>query len=109
MRSANFRSGNCEISRAARHFSWHSQPAAFGAPGPPRTLAATAHQRKDQPMTVPDASPQPPAVERLAGAYITTTTAVAAVTAATALTVAALPAAVLASWREVLPRRRRRR
>ncbi len=48
-----------------------------------------------------------PRTERLAGAYITTTTAVAAVTAATALTVAALPAAVLASWREVLPRRRR--
>jgi len=60
-------------------------------------------------MTVPDASPQPTRTERLAGAYITTTTAVAAVTAATALTMAALPAAVLASWREVLPRRRRRR
>ncbi len=59
-------------------------------------------------MTVPDASPQPTRTERLAGAYITTTTAVAAVTAATALTMAALPAAVLASWREVLPRRHRR-
>jgi len=58
-------------------------------------------------MTVPDASPQPTRTERLAGAYITTATAVAAVTAATALTMAALPAAVLASWREVLPRRRR--
>jgi len=58
-------------------------------------------------MTAPDASPQPPAVERLVGAYITTTTAVAAVAAATALTAATLPAAVLASWREVLPRRRR--
>jgi len=32
---------------------------------------------------------------------------VAAVTAATVLTVAALPAAVLASWREVPPRRHR--
>jgi hypothetical protein len=58
-------------------------------------------------MTVPDASPQPTALERAADAAITTTTAVAAVTAVTVLTAAALPAAVLASWREVLPRRRR--
>ena len=57
-------------------------------------------------MTAPDASPQPTRAERLAGAYITTTTMVTAVTA-TALTAAALPAAVLASWRQVLPRRRR--
>jgi hypothetical protein len=57
-------------------------------------------------MTEPDASPQPPPLQRFAGAYIATTTAAAAVTAATVLSAAALPAAVLASWRRVLPSRR---
>lgn len=52
-------------------------------------------------MTEPNA--QSPALERFVGAYIATTTAVAAVTAATVLSAAALPAAVLASWRKVLP------
>lgn len=59
-------------------------------------------------MTEPDASAPRPPLERFAAAYIATTTAVAAVTAATVLTAAALPAAVLASWRTVLPSRRRR-
>jgi len=59
-------------------------------------------------MTEPDAQPQPPPLERFADAYIATTTAVAAITAATVLSAAALPAAVLASWRKALPPRRRR-
>jgi len=54
-------------------------------------------------MTEPHTQPQPPLVERVVGTYIATTTAAAAVTAATVLSVAALPAAVLASWRKVLP------
>lgn len=45
--------------------------------------------------------------ERFVGAYIATTTAMAAVTAATVLSAAALPAAVLARWRKVLPPGRR--
>ena len=55
-------------------------------------------------MTEPNA--QPP-LGRFVDAYVTTATATAAVTAATVLTAAALPAAVLASWRRVLPPRRR--
>ncbi len=45
-------------------------------------------------MTGPHAfpQPQPPPLERFAGARIATTTAVAAVTAATVLSVATLPA-----------------
>ncbi len=58
-------------------------------------------------MTEPNASPQPPPLERFVGAYVATATATAAVTAASVLSVAALPAAVLASWRRVLRPRRR--
>jgi len=60
-------------------------------------------------MTEPTAfpQPQPPPLARFVGAYIATTTAVTAVTAATVLSVATLPAAVLASWRRALPPRRR--
>jgi hypothetical protein len=57
-------------------------------------------------VTEPDASPQPPPLERFAAASIATATAAAAVTNVTVLSVATLPAAVLASWRRVLPSRR---
>jgi hypothetical protein len=57
-------------------------------------------------MTEPNASHSRP-LERFADAYIATATATAAVTAATVLSVAALPAAVLASLRRVLTPRRR--
>ena len=57
-------------------------------------------------MTEPDA--QPPLLGRFVDAYVATATATAAVTAATVFTAAALPAAVLASWRKALPPRRRR-
>ena len=56
-------------------------------------------------MTEPNGQPRP--LERFVGAYIATTTAVAVVTATTVLSAAVLPAAVLASWRKVLPPRRR--
>jgi hypothetical protein len=46
-------------------------------------------------------------LERFADTCIATVTATATVTAATVLSVAALPAAVLASWRRVLSPRRR--
>jgi len=59
-------------------------------------------------MTEPTASgSRSRPLEGFAGAYIATATAAAAVTAATVVSVAALPAAVLASWRRVLPPRRR--
>jgi len=81
-----------------------------GAPRPPWTLAATAHQRKDQlcpSPTLPVAAAAAGPLERLIGVYIATATATAAMTAATVLSVAALSAAVLASWRRALPPRRR--
>ncbi len=56
-------------------------------------------------MTEPNASRSRP-LERFVDAYIATATGTVAVTAATVLSVAALPAAVLASWRRVSPRRR---
>jgi hypothetical protein len=57
-------------------------------------------------MTKLNASRSRP-LEGFADAYIATATATATVTAATVLSMAALPAAVLASWRRVLPTRRR--
>jgi hypothetical protein len=57
-------------------------------------------------MTEPNAS-RSRRLERFADAYVATVTATAAVTAATVLSAAALPAAVLASWRRVLSPRRR--
>jgi hypothetical protein len=77
-----------------------------GAPRPPWTLAATAHQRKDQSCPSPMLPAGAP-LERLVGVYIAAATATPAVTAVTVLSVATLPAAVLASWRRALPPRRR--
>jgi hypothetical protein len=57
-------------------------------------------------MTKLNASRSRP-LEGFADAYIATATATATVTAATVLSMAALPAAVLASWRGVLSPRRR--
>ena len=45
-------------------------------------------------------------LERFADTYIAAATATATVTAATVLSAAALPAAVLASWRRLLSSRR---
>jgi hypothetical protein len=57
-------------------------------------------------MTEPNASHSRP-LERFADAYIATATVTAMVTSAAVLSMAALPAAVLASWRRVLSPKRR--
>ena len=85
-----------------RSYGWRpvcpfpARPDRLGPWPPPRTSERTSHDRA---QCAAAAAP----LERFVDAYIATTTAVAAVTAAPCSARRALPAAVLASWRKVLP------